>query len=332
LVKQIEEHNRTIREKAAAIPGATRGSLSVDQFCALPNRATIAEEILASERQLAAAREQDPIRNAQPFDTLRLPTLDVEAIERVLQSDLPSLDAAAAARVQKHLSGAAKGAEAWIAEGMQRLPQTREATTGQCPFCASDLTASPVIAHYRAYFSAEYDDLKRAIAGALAALNKNHGGEIPSSFERAVRVLVERRQFWSRFGEFPEVKIETAEIARDWRMAREALAAALVAKQAAPLERLTLAAEAQAAAEAYRKHQARIAGLNERLQQSNETVRLVKEQAASGNPAALSADIARLKCVRARHSPEIAALCAAYLDAKAEKARSKRYGMKRRTP
>jgi wobble nucleotide-excising tRNase len=59
-VAQIEEHNRELRSRAAAI-GAVPGGMTVDDFCALPARADVDEAIQAAERNLAAAREQEPV-------------------------------------------------------------------------------------------------------------------------------------------------------------------------------------------------------------------------------------------------------------------------------
>ena len=319
LASRIEDHNRDLRDKAAAIPDQQRGSFSLDQFCALAARPNVDDEILAAERQLAAAREQDPVRTAQAFAPLALPALDVDAVEAVLQRDLPSLDAAAAARVQAHLAGAGRGAEAWIADGMQRQGGD---PAGPCPFCAQDLAASPVIGHYRAYFGEGYRSLKRAVADALASVTRSHGDEVPASFERDVRVAGERRQFWSRFCEVPQIAIDTAAIARDWRAAREALTASLAAKQGAPLDRMSLPKEARAAAAAYAAHREMIGALSQQLQKANQAVLLVKEQAASGNASALTTDVVRLKVIKARHAPVMVAACESYANAKAEKART----------
>lgn len=323
LVARIEKHNTALRTKAAAIPAAERGGLSVDDFCALAARTDIDEVIQDTERALAAAREQDPVRNTALFDTLGLPGFDIAAIDRILQEDLPALDAAAAARVQTHVATLGADGEAWIGDGMRRLPQrTPDGSTVTCPFCAQDLAGSPVIAHYRAYFSAAYVDLKRRISEVLAGVNRTHGGDVPAAFERAVRVARERRQFWSRFCEVPEVVIDTAAIVGDWRAAREAVTAALTAKQAAPLDSMTLAQDARDAVAAYAAHQQRIADLSAALIASNDAIRVVKEQAATANVEAIATDFSLLRATRARHTPEIASLCDDYLAEKAAKAQS----------
>jgi wobble nucleotide-excising tRNase len=323
VVAQIEAHNGALRTKAEAIPAAERGTLSVDEFCALPARTDIDDAIQAAGRNLAAAREQEPIRSTAAFDGLALPGFDAAAIDRILQQDLPSLDAAAATRVQAHVSGLGPGGETWVADGMQRMPLAPPGRAlATCPFCAQDLGGSPVINHYRAYFSAAYADLKQSVSDALIDVNRSHGRDVPAAFERAVRVTGERRQFWSRFCDIPDVALDTAAIARDWRAARDAVAAALSAKQAAPLERMTLSSEARDAVVAHETHRQTIATLSQQLQETNKAVAVVKEQAATGNPAALAADLVRLKAVKARHTPTIAALCDEYLSEKAAKART----------
>jgi wobble nucleotide-excising tRNase len=320
LVARVEEHNIALRTKGGAIPASERGTLSVDNFCALPPRADIDAAIQAAERNLGAARERDSIRNAASFSVLALPGIDRAAIEQVLQADLASLEAAAADRVQTHLTRLGSGGEVWVADGMARVSHASEGTTEACPFCAQGLQGSTLIQHYRSYFSDAYSGLKQRVAEALTDFNGAHGGEIPSAFERAVRVAGEQRQFWARFCDVPDLMIDTETIARDWRAAREAITVSLTAKQSAPLERLTLSSQDREAVAAYDVHRGTLAILNQSLQQANEAIRLVKEQAAGGNVQALEMDLARLKATKARYMPAIAPLCDDYLAEKASKA------------
>jgi wobble nucleotide-excising tRNase len=319
LIQRVDTRTRELRVKTDAIPASERGELGIDDFCALPERADIDAAIQATERGLAAASERDAIRNAPLFDPLILPAFDAEAIAGLLARDLPSLDAAALAEVQDHFASIGEDGEAWVAAGMNRLSAAPEGAAQPCPFCAQDLHASPIIDHYRVYFSAAYTDLKQAISSAVAALTRLHAGESPAAFERAVRVCGERRQFWSKFAELPEVSLDTAEIARVWRAAREAVLKALQAKQSAPLERMSLSAEAGAAAAAFEHRRAEITALSQQLHEANKEIEFVKEKAAAGNAAALAADLARLKAIKARYTPEMVAKCADYLAEKAAK-------------
>ncbi len=318
LAAQIESHNTVLRAKAAAIPAAERGSLSVDEFCALPARDDIDEAIQSAERNLAALRQQDVIRTTPGFPAVTLPSFDLPAIEALLQQDLPALDAAAAARIQEHVSQIGNHGEAWIADGMARVPAESEPPP-VCPFCAQDLAGSPLFAHYRAYFSDEYDRLKRQVADARATATRDHGGDAQAAFERSVRVAGERRLFWSQFSDIPEITIDTVSVARDWRAAREFILAVLTSKQNAPLDRIELSAETRTAVQAYEAYRQSLAELSSRLQQANALIDVVKEQAAAGDVTAVAADLARLKATKARHTPATAALCEEYLAARAAK-------------
>ena len=115
LVARIEAHNAALRTKEGVIPRSERGTLSIDEFCALPARADIDEAIQAAEHNLAAANEQDLVHTTPTFDILNLPQLNLAETESILQQDLLTLDSAAATSVQTHLATLGEGAESWVA-------------------------------------------------------------------------------------------------------------------------------------------------------------------------------------------------------------------------
>jgi wobble nucleotide-excising tRNase len=94
---------------------------------------------------------------------------------------------------------------------------------------------------------------------------------------------------------------------------------------------MSLSNEARAAISTFDKRRQQVADLNRRLQDANPTIRIVKEQAAAGNRAALSSDVERLKGIRARHTPEIAPLCTHYLNEKPAKATAEQQWNQART-
>jgi len=320
LVAGIETHNRELRVKKRAIPWDAKGPYSVDQFCALPGRADIDDAIQEAARALAAAREQDPVRTTPSFQLLNLPVFDLASIERLLRQDLPALDSATLGRVQAHLASIGQGGEAWVADGIRRSAQEQGAVgSDACPFCGQALGGSALIPHYRTYFSDAYASLKRDVSAALAAVNQIHGREVPAGLERALRVTVERRQFWSRFCEVAEVTLDTAAIVRDWEAAREAVVAQLSAKQAAPLEAMQLSAESRTLVARFEAHGDTITAINQRLREANQAIEVTKERVANANPTALADDLARLKAIKARHEPATAGLCNEYLQERAAK-------------
>lgn len=320
LVVKIEEHNRELRSRESAIPAADRGPFSVDAFCALPPRADVEEAIEETERALAAARDQVAIRTTQSFDMLNLPEFDIASIERVLHHDLPAVDAATLALVQEHLAGLGPDGEGWVADGMRRMSQGQGSNQpSNCPFCAQDLGRSPILRHYRAYFSEGYASLRREVVDAIRTIEQAHGGDVPAGFERAVRVAIERRQFWSRFCDVGEGTIDTATIVRDWRAARETVVAQLAAKQAAPLERMEVSDQTRTLVVAYETHRRTITTINQRLQHANHAIEVARERAATANSTVLTQDLARLRATKARYEQATAARCDEYLQARQAK-------------
>ena len=314
-VSRIEAHNAELRTRASAVPAASMGGMTIDAFCALQPEPNIDANIQEAERALQAAREQTPIREARPFEAITLPAFDNAAIEQVLARDLPGLDAAAVARVQEHLSRMPAGSEAWVADGMRRIPPGGR----ECPFCAQDMTASPVLTHYRAFFSEEYRALKESIGRLARGIDETHSDNGPIAFERALRTASERRAFWARFADMPEIALNSTAVSEDWRRARQLIATALAAKAATPLDRMELSPEVRAAVAAYDVHRTRAAELSAALLAANRAINVIKEQAAAGNVTAREADLVRLQATKARQEPTVAPLCDAYSAEKAAK-------------
>lgn len=322
-VTAIEQHNRELRTKEAAIPAAQRAGMTVDAFCALPADDDIDARIQDAERNLSAAQAADTIRQRDTFLPLSLPGFDLAAVGGVLARTLPDVQAETAARVREHLRQLGRGGEAWIGEGMSRIAgEGHDANT--CPFCAQDLAGSPLIHHYEVYFSEAYNGLKSAITQIGQGIAADHGGEIQAAFERAVRVAVQNREFWRGFMDVPGFDVDTAAILRNWTAAREAVLTVLRAKAAAPLEAMTLPPEAIAAVEIFARDAQAVADVSATLTSCNRQIALVKEQAAAANVAVLTADLARLQAVKARHSAPLNAACDAYVAQKEAKAESER--------
>ena len=314
-VTQIEAHNAELRTRAVAVPAAAMGGMTIDAFCALQPRPNIDADIQEAERALRAAREQTPIREARPFEAITLPAFDTAAIEQVLARDLPDLDTAAVTRVQEHLSRMPAGSEAWVADGLRRIPPGGQ----ECPFCAQDMTTSPVLAHYRAFFSEEYRNLKESIGRLASSIDQTHSENGPITFERALRTASERRAFWARFADMPEIAFDNTAATEDWRRARRFIATALAEKAATPLDRMELSTETRAAIAAYDLHRTGAADLSAQMLAANRNVNIIKEQAAAGNVTAREADLVHLQATKARQDPNVAPLCNAYAAEKTAK-------------
>ncbi len=321
IVDRVEQHSRELSAKADAISATIRGQFTVDEFCALAARADIDLAIEEAERTLAAARQQEAIRTGSKFDPISLPDFDAAAIEKVLAQELSTIDAVAAANVATHFMKIGNQGEAWIGDGMRRILNAAGTQPETCPFCAQDLGQSPLLAHYRAYFSEAYASLKTEVRKAQTELARLHLGDVQVGFERAVRQASERRTFWSQFlPRIPDIAIDTATIIAAWSKARNVVGAVLAAKLDAPLEKAVLTADAKQAISDYQGLRKAVENLSAELQKHNAPIAIVKEQAATGNVTALAADVVRLTANKSRQDSIVAAKCVEYLAEKAAKA------------
>ena len=320
LADTISSLNREIRERASAIPASARGTMSADAFCALAARQDIDNAIRSAERTLSAVNEAEAVRTTSFFSSIALPIVDFPAIEALLLRDLPSLNAKAAEQVRKHLASLGEGGEAWVAEGVAFANRIKEANVDTaCPFCEQSLARSSLIEHYEVYFSQAYSELKQAISSKLEELDTLLGGDAPAAFERTAGTVERARLFWSKLCDVPAVAMDAPAVATAWTEARDALRALLLAKQSSPLEKVAFDEGATKKIEAYRFASGIVADTNAALQAAATTIAAVKQRAASGNAATGTAEVAKLKAIKARCSTSISPLCQAYLDVVAKK-------------
>lgn len=324
-IAAVEQHNRELKTREAAIPAHQRAGLTADAFCALPADDEIDAKIQAAERALAAARAADSIRQRDAFGPLCLPSFDLSAVREFLSRTLPDLQAEAARQVRDHLRRLGRGGETWVGEGIPRITAASEGLPAEiCPFCAQDLAGSPLIRHYEAYFSDAYNGLKSAIIETGQGTSATHSGEIQAAFERDVRIAIQAQGFWHDFMDAPSVEIDTASILRNWTAARDAVLAVLRTKAASPLEVVSLPPETVAAVDTYDRDVQSVSAISAALTALNGQVAVVKEQAAAANVAALNADLARVQAVKARHSAPLETACNAYVAEKQAKTTTER--------
>ena len=314
---KVEKHNTELRSRESAIPAAARGPLTVDAFCALKVVPKIAEAIAAAARSLSAAEASDEVLQQQDFAAIALPAFDAAALNELLARDLPGLEAKAAELVKKHFVAIGEGGERWVGDGMHRIPLAEE--HAPCPFCAQDLSGSPLIKHYQAYFSESYAALIQSIERAIRDARMTHDGDVPAAFERHVRVWEQRKQFWKNFTVVPDFKVDTAAVARAWKVAREAVYHDLEKKKSAPLQPHRLSADTLKGIANYDTLRAAVAATSSTLTALNEQIKIVIEKAATANVRTLTGDLEKLRAAEARHSPAVSPLCASYLSEKAAK-------------
>lgn len=313
----IEAHNRNLRTKSEAIPASLRGDLSADDFCDLPMDPNIDDAIQETERNLAVAKSSDAVKSGGEFVAFDLPSFNVSKLNEVLSQTLPDLEEQAAQQVQGHIAALGHG-ESWVGQGMAFVAAgaPRQDT---CPFCAQSINGSPLIRHYQAYFGAAYKGLKGSITAHIASVNREHRGDVVAAFERAAGQLAQRQEFWRNFVSVPDVILDTASVVIAWNAAREHVMSDLRRKESAPLDAISLSADAVVALEQFDAKRTEVAQAFAKVVDVNPQILLAKERAGSSSVKTLESDLARLKSVKFRHQEPAIKLCTEYLAEKTQK-------------
>ena len=313
LVQLVEMSSQKQREVRDAIPEEKLHGVSVDDFCDLPNMPDIEAKINNARNELDAAQHNSAICNTPLFKTLTLPSFDAETVSRTLSQDLPSLGKTAEASVLEHIESLGDGGESWINDGMRYVSGSAEET---CPFCDQKTIGISLIKHYRAYFSEEYVRLKHNIKDVLSAIRYTHSDAAQREFEHVVEANRGLEPFWKQFCDMSLPEIDTSAIVDNWTSARDEIIRLLETKQAAPPEPVSLDSNML---KPYERRMRQIADTNRQLTAYNDTIKEIKEQVSAVSADTVERKLAVLQATEARHSQDIAPLCTAYLQAKADK-------------
>ena len=311
LGKDINQYNKDMREAEGAIPADQRHGIPMDGFCGIREVPNIKAEIEKAQQDLDAISNADTILNTEKFQRIILPAFDESAIRQILQKSMQDLDAEAAARVASRIESLGHGGESWIAEGMGYVSDDAKV----CPFCGQETAGASLIEHYRAYFSDAYANLKRSIKDMINVVCSTHSGDAQATFERTVGANNANGHVWARYGLImPGIDTET--IVHDWTPALSAVVEALEAKQAAPLESMSLN---NGTLESYELHRQLIANTNATLDAHNGEIKEKKKMVNTTNVQFAHNRLHRLEIAEERYSPTTAAWCDKYLQAKSAK-------------
>jgi len=313
LTAAISDLQDKVKDSEKALPSTMLGGLSIDEFCALALPDDLEPKLENARKGVSVLRDARNIRETPDFGPFAMPVLPTEAVNKLLGTTLPDIEAAAVAAVNAHFAKFKNPrAERWVAEGTELakgLPS--------CPFCGQDLRKSSLIAHYQAYFSAAYRAHKASIAALLNSVKEEFDGDKLARSQRALQEVRARHAFWSKYISLPPFDLNVEEIASAWTGARAELVKALESKLAAPLEAISITATEPLTR--YGAEAARMKDLSAALLDQKSAIAVAKEQAAHGTLAIAEAQVLQLETMKRRHEGDTPQKCKDYLAAKLAK-------------
>ena len=241
---------------------------TLETFLGLPNDAKINEQIEKVQAELKQAQSKDAIITRSVPKTVALPTVDRNAISKVLEKSAEDLGADVAAIVREHIEQHLdKDGESWLAYGARHT-----GTNNKCPFCAQDIAGSSLAAAIRSYFSAEYRAYTESLSLEIKAILDQLGTAAFSHIRAAFSAQVALAAQWA--DEMPIDQPATAttltEAEAGWKSAAGKLGTVVSDKQAKPLKRIEHAMAEEALAE-YERAVAMLEKVNDILSASSKT-------------------------------------------------------------
>jgi len=310
----VRSKNEEIRTGRAGLQRHMPPGMTAEQFVALPADAAVGEKFVLKERELQAAQQAAQLQQRPGLENITLPLFDPR-FAQLLAKTLPDISADAERRVTAHIAAhrmEGRG-EPWLTQGLGYAADS-------CPFCGQALDGIALIQAYRDYFNREYLALREEVT--------RHRGDVDDAFGDRMAGLVEQTllrnnnavEFWQAYCQIVAPVLaeagRTADIAGALRRAAQSL---LDRKAAAPLEAVPpdeAYTQALANLDALR---ASIAAYNNAVAAANALISAKKREARAADAATIQRALATLKAQKARHTPDVQALC----DADAARQREK---------
>lgn len=306
LAEAIRKATSSLGVLEEKIEPAIVGTMTVDQFCALPEQEDLESAIAEKEKELKAHRAGDDIRTKGQFSKVVLSAVSAEAIQELLAKGLPELNADAATRVRLHLSRLADGGEEWVSNGMIHP----HADT--CPFCGRDVHGLQLIKDYQSYFSEAYSSFKEEVSDAKRNIGRKLGGDALATLVQQIAAEEAKRVFWAGFTDVPKSGYDLDCIRKSWSALEKALSGLLAEKASAPLETISIDSATTAALADFEAAAADVRRTSAAMTNANAAIGRIKSDTAEPGVAATSAALERLKSVKARHSKSVVPLCEQY--------------------
>ena len=194
--------------------------------------------------------------------------------------------------------------ETWISEGLQYIADDA------CPFCSQRLDPVGLIQDYRSFFSREYHALRDEVTALKREVDTAIGERAAATFEQMLLQNGNAAESWQQYCDVtPPALAEAGRIGDIMGALRESAQALLDVKAGTPLDAVPPDERFTQALNAFEALRTSFGAYNAEVATANAVIGARKRQAQAANMRDVEAALARLKAQKARHTPEVQALC-----------------------
>ncbi|HEY4129466.1 MAG TPA: AAA family ATPase [Gemmatimonadaceae bacterium] len=301
---QLRTQNDSIRANRDGMRRYLAGGLEVDEFIELPVDRAVDEKIASKEQELAAIKRSEELGRRPDLGVVSLPVVPPE-VSQVLARTLGDIGDDSLAKVREHMAAhhMATNGEAWLERGMAFTGET-------CPFCGQATAGLELLQSYRAFFSREYQTLRREVTRLNQEIDGVLGERVASGIVEGIVQNERATDFWAAYTAFERPRgIESESARRVLAELRSATLDMLSKKASAPLESVAPDERFTNALRAFEGLRTSLGAYNAEVAAANVRIQDVRRQAQVGSAVEVERALARLQAQKARFGAEAIALC-----------------------
>jgi wobble nucleotide-excising tRNase len=317
LENQIKAKTAEIRDSRAQMQRHLPQGMTPDAFIALAEDLEIDGKIAAKEQELQATRQAAQLQQKAGLTAITIPVFPA-AFAELLAKTFANVAADAEQRVSEHIARhrmQARG-EPWITEGLHYIAED------SCPFCNQRIDAVGLIQDYRSFFSREYHALRDEVAALKRQVVAAIGERVAAGLEQTVLQNANTAESWQQYCELTAPALPQIQSIRDIMGAlSESAQALLEVKSGTPLDAVPPDERFTQALGAFEALRTSFGTYNAAVAAANTVIIARKRQVQASNVRDVENALARLKAQKARHTPDVRALCNTDARLQEEKAR-----------
>lgn len=287
------------------LQGHVPAGMKLEAFLALPNAPDIDQQIIEQQQEVNAVSQASTIRSRAALVEFSLSMFPGNFME-LLARTLDDVSEDAEQMLTEHLTRHSVEATSWIGAGIEHADDT-------CPFCGQDVVGLPLIAAYRAIFSARYKFLVSDVADMKRTISQDFSEAASARLETVAEQNRSNTEFWEKYCVFDSAfrDLPTSHISDRKALLTEAMAL-LDRKSAAPLEAVQVTPYFLVVEESYGISSQEITAANSAIRKANERIAHKKNAAGAADSKAAETELVRRRAIKTRHTPTVSALCAGY--------------------
>ncbi|MCK5613458.1 AAA family ATPase [Candidatus Pacearchaeota archaeon] len=313
LISSISQANTSINNIQNEIRPHTNG-MAIDAFIALEEVENTDQAIASQEESLRQTQQSAPIQQQTLFDDVELIEIVATYIVNILTQSMSDIEQTAIEQVKTHFESLGHSGEQWARTGLQLTDDNTD-----CPFCGQDIQSNPLLQSYRGYFSNQYDQHVSTLNSAISDMLNGFQTSM-STLQQVASVTDAKHAFWSQYVKDMPPTPDAQPVLDAIQKVVDALNSVFEQKQRAPLEAIECPQSVHDAIDEYIAVREVYLNAYSALTAENEEIQKIKDNAQTGDPQAITAEINSLKAVAMRYSPPVVDLINCLEEAKGQKA------------